>query len=381
MQRWTRIIVTAALLSSAVAQAKWTPGPALAIPRAKHTATLLHDGRVLVVGGLHGGARKHFGVGEGTQFEPTSSTVLFDPAKGTWRKTDDLPVPRAEHTATLLADGRVLVAGGEGPLVPCNIHRPTEREGKSILAELRFWDEWEECERKNAPLDSAEIWDPKTELWSPAEPMKTRHTDPSALRLADGRVLVTGEAPRELRGMPAEVWDPTDGHWTSLPFPPIGDRYDGATLILLPDDRVMVIGGYYRDEGLYSSNQVTIWDPSTVAWSEAARLGVGRALLSATVLPDGRVFAVGGADFVRDFVGELNDIEEATPGATSWRAVGHLAVPRAAHRAVLLGDGSLLFVGGDPRHHPKRSDTVERWSPLTGKSRQEATLTGTFGYF
>ena len=78
-------------------------GPRLRQPRISHTATLLADGRVLVAGGYPG---------EGAP--PTASMEVFDPAAGAFRSFGSLRVARADHTATLLPDGRVLVAGGRG---------------------------------------------------------------------------------------------------------------------------------------------------------------------------------------------------------------------------------------------------------------------------
>src|SRR5688572_18650306 len=104
-------------------------------PRKDHTATLLKDGRVLVAGGRGADALAEL-----------PSTELFDPASLRWKKTGGLATGRAGHTATLLLDGRVLVAGG-------NAHGESE-SGHRIAA-----------------LDSAELYDPKTGSWTAAPPM------------------------------------------------------------------------------------------------------------------------------------------------------------------------------------------------------------------
>src|SRR5207237_9674534 len=78
----------------------WVPHGSLITARSRHTATLLPNGKVLVAGGNHGHAA-------------SSSAELYDPATGTWTATGSLGTARLRHTATLLSSGKVLVTGGE----------------------------------------------------------------------------------------------------------------------------------------------------------------------------------------------------------------------------------------------------------------------------
>ncbi len=111
--------------------------------RTGHTATLLNDGRVLVVGG--------------------PGAELYNPTTGTWSVTGSMTTPRAWHTATRLADGRVLVAGGDG--APSSV-------------------------------SSAEIYDPATGTWSVTGSLARGRRDHTATVLTSGQVLVAGGSVR-----------------------------------------------------------------------------------------------------------------------------------------------------------------------------------------
>ena len=131
------------------------PGPTVAgpvaplsQPRAGHSAIVLRNGLLLVAGGL------------GPERGYLSSTELFDPAANRWTAGGPLSRARAGHTATLLSDGTVLVAGGQ--------------------------------DSDTTYLASAELFDPETRRWTSVEPMSSTRSDHTATRLANGRVLVVG---------------------------------------------------------------------------------------------------------------------------------------------------------------------------------------------
>jgi hypothetical protein len=117
----------------------------LNIPRFLHTATLLPNGKVLVAGGDSGSGE-------------LSSAELYDPATGTWSATGSLNTARSQHTATLLPNGKVLVAGGEGP---------------------------------GGVLRSAELYDPISGTWSNTGNGTARRVHTATL-LPNGKVLVAG---------------------------------------------------------------------------------------------------------------------------------------------------------------------------------------------
>jgi hypothetical protein len=167
--------------------------------RMNHTATLLPDGDVLVVGG-------------GGSFQPSTSAELYHPRTGTWTVTGAMHDARYDHTATLLPNGKVLVAGGEGGL-------------------------------GSQALDSAELYDPRTGRWTQTGSMNVARFGHTATLLPTGLVLVTGGAtPREYRGSTsAELYDPRTGKWTITDSMVTGRKQHTATL--LPTGQVLVAGG------------------------------------------------------------------------------------------------------------------------------------------
>src|SRR5438270_10739182 len=165
-------LAIAVLTGPMTAAAGAGPG-ALISARENHTATLLQDGRVLVAGGDNAGGW-------------LASAELFDPATGTWSPATSMATPRRYHTATLLEDGRVLVAGGSrGP---------------------------------GAILRSAELYDPPTNRWAPAASMKTPRAYAAAVELTDGHVLITGGLGSGTAGdtaASAELYDPATNSWST----------------------------------------------------------------------------------------------------------------------------------------------------------------------
>ena len=183
--------------------------------RSHYTTTLLADGRVLIAGGLDDNKFQHEGE------DALDSAELFDPTTGKFTETGRMITARSYHTATLLADGRVLITGG--------------RLG---LAGTAGSDE----------LDSAEIYDPKTGAFTPTGSMFNTNSGHTATLLADGRVLVFG--------YDAETYDPKTGKFTRTgPVIPVPIITSGNAVIartnhtatLLADGRVLIVGGTVMD--------------------------------------------------------------------------------------------------------------------------------------
>jgi WD40 repeat protein len=255
-------------------------GP-LATARSEHTATLLPDGKVLVAGGWGSSGF-------------LASAEVYDPATGTWRPTGSMATTRYHHTATLLSDGKVLVAGGEG-----------------------------------IGGASAEVYDPATGTWSPTGPLATYHTWHTATLLPDGKVLVAAGA-----SSTAEVYDPATGTW-SLTGPLATARWR-YTATLLPDGKVLVAAGE-GSSGFLASAEV--YDPATGAWSLTGPLATARSEHTATLLPDGKVLVAGGQ-------GSSATAELYDPATGTWRPTGPLATARYGHTAMLLSDAKVLVTGG-----------------------------------
>ena len=190
----------------------WTLTGSLSTNRTFHTATLLPNGTVLVAGGWTGSA-----------YAATASAEIYDPSTGTWTPTGSLITARAGHTATLLANGTVLVVGGNDPGL----------------------------------FSSAEIYDPGTGSWKATGSLATAHNVNTATLLPDGTVLVTSEdwvEPTELAG----IYDPVAGVWALTDSP--GLEVDWPTATLLPNGTVLVAGGLsYQDPLEFGSTWAEIY--------------------------------------------------------------------------------------------------------------------------
>jgi len=218
-------------------------------PRELHTATLLPDGRVLLVGGF------------GATIFPTSAE-LYDPKTGKFSPTGSMAAARYQHTATLLADGRVLIAGGLG------------REGIN-----------------STPLASAELYDPTTSTFGSAGSMTTTRVGHTATRLSDGQVLIVGGGSTS-----AELYDPKTGK-----FSPTGSMATlrlGHTATLLSGGRVLIVGGVEDTSATTTSTDLVpeMYDPSTAKFSPAGSMTMYRSAHTATLLSDGRILVAGGND-------------------------------------------------------------------------------------
>ncbi|CAG2145709.1 N-acetylneuraminate epimerase [Cupriavidus yeoncheonensis] len=277
----------------------WTRTDSLARSRQAHSATLLPDGRVLVAGG--------FGTGGGNAL---NSAELYDPATGRWSQTGSMGQQRDSHTATLLRDGRVLVAGGEG-------------QGSS-----------------QGGLASAELYDPATGTWTQTGSLAQAREQHTATLLPDGRVLIAGgEAPGGVAPASAELYDPATGTWS--PTGSMNQARDAYAAAQLSDGRVLAVGGF---DGTRALATAELYDPATGTWSTTGGLRQARDFHTATLMASGRVLVAGGIESSDLFASEVYD-----PTTGSWSQVGSLEQMRERHTATLLADGRVLVAGGTGR--------------------------------
>ncbi|MDT4935472.1 MAG: trimeric autotransporter adhesin, partial [Pseudonocardiales bacterium] len=169
-----------------------------------------------------------------------------------------------------------------------------------------------------------------------------------------------------------EVWDPATGTW-SHGGAPADARQGGQSLTLLPDGRVLVIGGQTGklnvDAFLPPLRSAVLWDPATSSFSDSGSMSFGRERHTATLLVDGRILVVGGVGGrARDFSDTaIPDTEVWDPATASFTSGGRAAVGRALHTATLLQDGRVLITGGFERAEKAEvvSDlpSAEIWDP------------------
>ena len=231
--------------------------------RVQHQGTgsgvLLADGRVLLTGG------GFFGGGPGTE--------IYDPESRAWREASPMGTARRLHTATLLRDGRVLIAGG---LVCCLV------EGNTVSETV---------------TDSAEVFDPATGTFTPTGPLGVARALHQATLLPDGRVLLSGgfglpPAANAPDASQSEIYDPVSGH-----FSPAGALRAGRMLhsaVSLTDGRVLVVGGIGTFGARGSVSLTEIYDPANATWTPGPTLQPAWISPSVTLLANGKVLIHGG---------------------------------------------------------------------------------------
>lgn len=191
---------------------------------------------------------------------------------------------------------------------------------------------------------------------------------PTATLLADGRVLVLGGGPGRTS---AVVWDPETAAFERTGRLRHG-RAGGQTATLLPDGTVLVIGGTQvsiDEQGqadVTSLASVEVWDPATGVFHEAPPLPEGRYDHTTTLLPDGRIVVVGGLveapdDPLRQDVSASVLLRDRVSGV--FHAGGAIVAPRSGHAADLMSDGRVLVIGGSDL---PAAGTAEAWDPTSG---------------
>ncbi len=286
-----------------------TSGGSMHVPRASHSSTLLPNGTVLIAGG--------FG-GSGTESHPYTSSELFDPRDGSFIVGPSMRVGRSGHTATLLGNGTVLMAGG-----------------------------WTGTEDARA---TAEIYDPSTNRFTATGSMVVGRGGQTATLLPDGRVLIAGGADRNDDGLAsAELYDPASGRFT--PTGKMTIARDGPTATLLRDGRVLIAGGSSasrRGKTVYRSAE--LFDPATAKFTATGEMAVPRHKHAAALLPTGMVLVVGGSDD-RDWHGEYATAELYDPARGTFSSAGAMSLERfkLGSAVVLVDNGNLLVAGGAAR--------------------------------
>ena len=286
------------------------PTPPLNAPRDGHTATLLPNGKLLLAGGYNGSC--------------LASTELYEPATGQWRASGAMNVAREFHTTTVLPNGKVLAAGGQ-------------------------------CGPGGGSLASAELYDPASETWTPTGGLNIARSGQTATLLPNGNVLVAGGY-SSVSGVlvSAELYNPATGTWTPTGSMSTPRQVHSATL--LPNGKVLVAGGYNTASGSLATAE--LYDPATGMWTATGVMGTSRMAHIATLLPNGKVLAAGGYASSYLASAELYD-----PASGTWAATGAMNDARESHTALLLPNGKVLVAGG---YGSSCLASLETYDPGTG---------------
>jgi len=284
--------------------------------RTEHTASLLSNGKVLVAGG------NNVSYSSSSFY---SSSELYDPAVGTWSGTGALLSTRASHTATVLSSGKVLVTGG--------------------LASA-----------DGAYLSSSELYDPATGTWSSTGGMSYTRSGHTATLLGNGKVLVAGGVGNLSS---AELYNPTTGQWTATGS--MTSPRTNHTATLLDNGKVLVTGGDYN--GALASAE--LYDPTAGTWTAVASMSFARSNHAATKMANGKVLVVGAGT---SFTYQYTDIYDPTSG--SWTtSTDYNYYSGTKSKSILLPNGKIWLYSIDLWNRPSAQvydPVAESWLAAGG---------------
>jgi N-acetylneuraminic acid mutarotase len=341
-------LILPVITGAATAAAAPRPGPPntwagtgqMSAARSGQTATLLPDGKVLVAGG------------------GTASSELYNPATGEFSPAGALPVAVTDATATLLKDGKVLLAGG--------------RHGGHQVA-------------------NAELYNPATGTWTATGAMTKPRSGQTATLLRSGQVLVAGGGcngggygcnagsfEQSQRG--AELYNPATGKWTRTGSMAFGRQSFTATL--LKTGEVLVTGGFNNcDDDFCSDNKsAELYNPATGTWATTGSMTVAREQQTATLLRGGEVLVAGGLN-EGGFSGAGHSYSSAelyNPATGQWSPAASMSTTHVGATATLLRSGGVLEAGGGNSvaeiYQPQRGIWVTPGAMTTPRTDAAATL-------
>ena len=300
--------------------------------RVNHTATLLNNGTVLLAGGAAHLSEMEPGSAD---FRDIASAQIFDFATRKIVNTSDMITARSNHTATLLQDGTVLIAGGG----------------------------------TDHPLSTAEIYDPSTGKFLNTGSLHIARTRHVAALLPNGNVLIcggTGSGNKNLAS--AEIYDPRSKLFRlAANMTTARTSFNGLTL---KDGRVLLIGGFGAAGGTAET-----YNPLRDTFQTAGNMTTVRFGFSATVLTNGQVLIAGGSSSSSEGPA-LASTEIFDPVAGSFHLAEPMAEPGEYQTAVLLGNGKVLITGGLPASPGSPLTATEIYDPTSGRFSSGPQLNG-----
>jgi len=255
-------------------------------------------------------------------------------ASGTWSVVTSVHNPRDGHTATLLPNGNLVIAGGEN---------------------------------NNQALSSTEVYSPTTGSWTVSWNLNVARSNAGAMLLPSGLVLVAGGCVSNCLGATtnsAELYSSAGGTWAKTGAMATARTYFG--MVMLPNGQVLVAGGC---TGLNANgcsgvtNKTEIYNPSTGKWTATGAMIAARGSYTLTRLANGQVLAAGGINAAGN---PLGTAELYNPTTGKWTATGKMITARDEHTATLLATGNVIVAGGENISSVTTSKT-ELYNPTTGK--------------
>jgi hypothetical protein len=331
------LLCIAGAMSTSAQTNAFLPTGGMVTNRTLHTATLLSDGKVLIAGGS-------IYTSASTPSDVSSSAETFDATTGAFASTGNMTAQRSSHTATLLRNGKVLITGGQNA---------------------------------DGVLTSAELFDPAAGTFTSTGSMTTARSYHTATLLADGRVLLVGGADNNGSVASAEIYDPATGTFAATGSMATARASHSATP--LNTGKILIAGGENNSTAQLASAEV--YDPSSGTFSATGSMVNPRYSHTATLLNTGKVLVAGGWG-----VSTMGNCEETPvwntaelydPTAGTFTATGSMSTPRYLHTATLLNNNLVLIVAGNmgPSFNP---DCVLEYPPFLASSEIFDPTTGTF---
>jgi Galactose oxidase, central domain len=283
--------------------------------RSNHTATLLASGKVLVAGGH-----------DPADGNTLASAELYDPASGTFSTTGSLGNARQGHTATLLSSGKVLMTGGLD-------------SNQNVCA-------------------TTELYDPTNGTFSTTGSLGSARQGHTATLLSSGKVLITGGLDVDVRPVTTvELYDPETGSFS--PAGSLGNALTVVTATLLNSGKAIITG--FLDTGTALIPVAELYDPASGSFSPTGSPETTLLIAAATLLNNGKVLIAGGLSFN----GAAASSELYDPAIGIFSSTRDMTAARYSNSATLLSDGRVLMAGGIDASGETTS-TAEFYDPATG---------------
>ena len=328
------VCIIALVLATTLSFASWTSTGGMHFARASHTANVLPNGLVLVAGGTGGSGGA------------LVSSELYNPASGTWSTTGNLHVGRVSAQSVLLANGMVLTMGG---CINNDCLSSTTR--------------------------SAEIYNPVSGTWTVTGSMKTARAEFVAVLLPSKQVLVAGGCTSyNANGCvavttAAELYNPATGIWSSTGAMRAARMAMTGTVLMT--GKALIAGGQTAASDALGSSE--LYNPATGTFTLTGKLMTPRSGHTATLLTNGFVLMAGGEN-VNGI--SISKAELYNPATGMYAATGNMPSNRQEHRAVLLPTGSVLVVGGNNVNATTTTvlASCAMYNPATGTWAAAATM-------